>query len=292
MTQTSNPTDGRVAAVQMSSGDNVSVNLAHAADLLGKAAAQGAQLVLLPENFAFMGRGAKGRLAVAEAEGHGPIQTFLAQTARRLGLWIVAGTVPLVLPDDAERVAPACLVYDARGERVARYDKIHLFDVDLPNGGTQYRESVGFRAGPPQPVCVDTPVGRVGLSVCYDLRFPELYRSLSAAGAELLCVPAAFTAPTGEAHWQVLLRARAVENLCYVIAAAQCGTHPDGRATWGHSLIVGPWGQTLASVDSASNEGTAVAPASRAHCRELRARFPALQHRRLPAGGAAYPQRP
>lgn len=274
-----------VAAIQMNSGADISANLASAGDLLERAAEAGTRLAVLPENFAFMGKTASARVAIAEDDGSGPVQDFLATTARRLGLWIVAGTVALKLPDEAEptRVAPACLVYDAHGQRVARYDKMHLFDVDLPEKGTRYRESDGFRPGPPTPCCVDTPVGRVGLSVCYDLRFPELYRRLAADGAQIFTVPAAFTVPTGAAHWHVLLRARAIENLAIVVAPAQCGTHPDGRATYGHSLVVGPWGEVLGEVDSQSETGVASAPVSRTRLAELRRDFPALAHRRLPA---------
>lgn len=165
------------------------------------------------------------------------IQDFLARSARQLGLWIVAGTVPLAVADEA-RVYAASLVYDDQGRCVARYDKIHLFDIEVPDdSGERYRESASIAPGDLKPVVVDTPCGKLGLSVCYDLRFPELYRALVAQGAEILCVPAAFTERTGRAHWDLLLRARAVENLAYVLAPGQCGTHPSGRRTWGHSLI-------------------------------------------------------
>jgi predicted amidohydrolase len=266
----------RVAALQMTSGAGVAANLAQARRLLEAAQAGGAALAVLPENFAFMGAHEQDKLAVGEDAGRGPIQDFLAGTARDLGVWIVAGTVPLKV--DATHVAAACLVYDAAGKRVARYDKIHLFDVDVPGGG-RYRESASIAAGPRQPVVVDTPVGRLGLSVCYDLRFPELFRQLAAQGAEVLAVPSAFTERTGAAHWDVLLRARAVENLCYVVAPGQHGTHPGGRRTWGHSLIVDPWGGVLARREA--GEGAIVAPLSRETLLNLRRSFPVLAHRRL-----------
>jgi nitrilase len=233
---------------------------------------------VLPENFAFMGAKERYKLAVAEREGAGPIQDFLAVTARELGLWIVAGTVPLAVAGDPEKVWAACLVYDAQGARAARYDKIHLFDVEVP-GGERYHESRTIAWGGLNPVVVDTPLGRLGLSVCYDLRFPELYRALAGQGAELLCVPAAFTARTGQAHWHALLKARAVENLCFLIAPGQHGTHAGGRATYGHSLILDPWGETLA--EQTDGDGVVLAPVSQERLRQVRTSFPALMHRRL-----------
>lgn len=270
----------RVAALQMNSGDDLAANLASAARLLQAAADGGACLAALPENFAFMGAREADKLAHAEADGHGPIQDFLAATAQRLGLWIVAGTVPLAVEDDARRLYPASLVYDAQGARVARYDKIHLFDVEVMRDGTleRYRESNSFKAGPWRPVVVDTPAGKLGLTVCYDLRFPELYRALVTQGAELFTVPAAFTAKTGEAHWEILLRARAVENLGYVIAPGQSGTHPGGRGTWGHSMVVGPWGELLAC--ETQGEAAVIATVDREAQQALRASFPVLGHRR------------
>ena len=266
----------RAAALQMNSGADVAANLAQARRLLEAARGEGAALAVLPENFAFMGARERDKLAVGEDEGRGPIQEFLARAARELGLWIVAGTVPLKA--DATHVAAACLVYDAAGTAVARYDKAHLFDVDVP-GGERYRESASIRPGPARPVVVDTPAGRLGLSVCYDLRFPELYRALAARGAEVLAVPSAFTQPTGAAHWEVLLRARAIENLCYVVAPGQHGEHPGGRRTYGHSAIVEPWGRVLAT--RADGEGAIVAALPREALLNLRRGFPVLEHRRL-----------
>lgn len=269
------------AAIQMNSGDDRDANLRAAGTLLQRAAEAGAKLAALPENFAFMGARERDKLAVAEADGSGPIQDFLANTAARLGLWIVAGTVPLAVAGDPDRVWAASLVYDAAGLRVARYDKIHLFDVEVP-GGERYRESNSIARGEPaQGVVVDTPLGALGLSVCYDMRFPELYRRLVDRGAELLCMPAAFTYRTGQAHWDLLLRARAVEDQCHVLAPAQCGTHPGGRRTWGHALIADPWGQVLSYIED--GEGHALAPIDRGRLQQVRQDFPALTHRRVGA---------
>jgi predicted amidohydrolase len=203
------------------------------------------------------------------------VQDFLAATAARLGLWIIAGSVPIAR-GAGERSAQACLVYDDAGKRVARYDKIHLFDVELPGRGESYRESSTMAPGN-QVVTLDTPAGRLGLSICYDVRFPELYRRLQAAGAQWLIVPAAFTAASGEAHWEVLLRARAVENLCYLVASGQCGEHPSGRRTWGHSMIIDYWGRILAQL--ADGEGVITAALDLDAQADARTRFPALTHR-------------
>lgn len=267
----------KAAVIQMNSGAEVGANLAQAQALLERAAGEGATLVALPENFAFMGARERDKLAHAEADGVGPIQDWLAATAARLKLWIVGGTLPIGAPDG--RVYAACPVYTADGARAARYDKIHLFDVDVGNGEV-YRESNSIAPGAVGISTVDTPLGRLGLSVCYDVRFPELYRALAADGCSLLSVPAAFTARTGAVHWHTLLKARAVENLCYLLAPGQCGTHPGGRGTWGHSLILDPWGATLAEV-TADQPGYAIADIDPAHLDAVRARFPALSHRRL-----------
>jgi nitrilase len=265
----------RVAALQMTSGPEVEANLGTAGALLEEAAAGGARLAVLPENFSFLGLKDADKRAVAEADGAGPVQEFLAASARRLKLWIVGGTMPLKSGADG-RVAAASLVYDADGTRVARYDKIHLFDVDIPGRAETYRESANVAPGS-RAVVVDTPVGRLGLSVCYDVRFPELYRHLSAAGAQLLSVPSAFTAPTGRAHWETLLRARAIENLCYVIAPAQSGIHPNGRETYGDSMIVDYWGRVLKRVPR--GRGCALADVEPARQSAVRESFPALRHR-------------
>lgn len=265
----------KAAAIQMTSGPDVGANLQEAASLLEEAAARGAALAVLPENFAFMGLSDRDKRQIAESPGEGPIQRFLSATARQLSLWVIAGTVPL-RGDPEGRVAAASLVYDLQGHCVARYDKIHLFDVDLPARGEKYRESAHVAPGS-EPRVVDTPLGRIGLSVCYDVRFPELYRALSAAGAQLLTVPSAFTVPTGRAHWESLLRARAIENLCYVVAPAQSGFHANGRETHGDSLIIDHWGRILARLPR--GRGCVVADIDLERQSEVRASFPALMHR-------------
>src|SRR5215470_14566108 len=265
----------RVAALQMTSGPEVEANLATAAGLLEEAAADGARLAVLPENFSFLGLKDADKRAVAEADGAGPVQEFLAASARRLKLWIVGGTMPLRSGADG-RVAAASLVYDADGARVARYDKIHLFDVDIPGRAETYRESANVTPGS-RAALIDTPAGRLGPSVCYDVRFPELYRYLSAGGAQLLAVPSAFTSPTGRAHWETLLRARAIENLCYVVAPAQSGFHASGRETYGDSMIVDYWGRVLQRVPR--GRGCAVADIDLAAQASVRESFPALAHR-------------
>jgi nitrilase len=268
----------RVAALQMCSGVVAAANLASAERLLREARARDAVVACLPENFLLMGHAEADKLAVAEVDGDGPVQARLGALARELGIWIVAGTLPIRTGEPA-RVAAAVCVYDASGERVARYDKIHLFDVDIPGRVEQYRESASVRPGE-ATVCVDTPAGRLGLSVCYDLRFPELYRALATDGAEWFCVPAAFTAPTGRAHWRTLLRARAIENLAWVVAPAQSGFHANGRETHGESLIVEPWGAVAASLPRGT--GVVCADFDLVRQRQLRQNFPCLSHRRLP----------
>lgn len=263
----------------MNSGAELSANLASAQRLLAQAAAQGAVLAVLPENFAFMGARETDKLAVSETLG-GPIQQFLAAQARELGMMVVGGTLPLASPAP-EKVFAASFCVSAQGEVLAHYDKIHLFDVDVQRDGKieNYRESRSIAAGIPRAVLADAASARIGLSVCYDLRFPELYRQLSAAGAQILTVPSAFTEKTGEAHWEVLLRARAIENQCFVIAPNQSGTHPGGRRTWGHSMIVDPWGCVLAV--QAEGEGVILAELDLAAQTQIRADMPCLQHRRL-----------
>jgi len=265
------------AVVQMNSSANVSENLNSARVLLERAAHAGALLAALPENFAIMGVRETDKLDVAEVDGQGPIQEWLAQTARELKLWIVGGTMP-IRASAAGRVAAACLVVNAEGERIARYDKIHLFDVDIPGKQESYRESATIVAGA-RPVVADTPLGRLGLAVCYDMRFPELGREYARQGAQLLSFPAAFTVPTGQAHWDILLRARAIENLSYVLAPAQVGKHANGRETYGNSLIVGPWGDVLARAGTGSD--VVLASVDPVELTEIRARFPALSHFRL-----------
>jgi nitrilase len=268
----------RLAALQMTSGADVAANLRVAAGLLDEAAAEGATVALLPENFAFMGRRDADKRAVAEPDGSGPVQDFLAEAAARHGLVLIGGTIPLRSGAPDGRVHNSTIVFDAVGRRLGRYDKIHLFDVDVPGKAEAYRESAHVAPGA-GVVVVPSPVGLVGLSVCYDLRFPELYRELVARGAEVLVVPSAFTVPTGRAHWEPLLRARAIENLSCVVAAAQSGVHPGGRETYGDSLIVDWWGRVLARLPR--GRGVVAADIDLAGLRAARAAFPALSHRVL-----------
>jgi nitrilase len=264
-----------VAALQMTSAADVALNLEVAARLLAEARAAGAQVAVLPENFSFMGLHDADKRTIAEPDGDGPVQRFLSQQARELGLWIVAGTTPIV-QEAAGRVAAACLVYGDDGRRAARYDKIHLFDVDIPGKTESYRESRNTAPGS-RAVLVPTPAGLLGLSVCYDMRFPELYRQLSAAGAQWFTMPSAFTVPTGRAHWETLLRARAIENLSYVVAPAQWGRHASGRDTYGDSMIVDYWGTVLSRLGS--GVGVVIAELDLAAQAEARRNFPALTHR-------------
>jgi predicted amidohydrolase len=268
---------GRVAAIQMTSSHIVADNLLVAGQLLEKAKDSGAAIACLPENFSFIGLKDADKLQVAEPDGEGPVQAFLRDTARRLKLWILGGTTVLK-GDSSARVANASLLIDADGKRVARYDKIHLFDVSIPGRNERYLESTHVTPGR-KVVIADTPVGKLGLSVCYDMRFPELYRELVAQGAEWLAMPAAFTVPTGRAHWETLLRARAIENLCYVVAPAQSGTHSSGRETYGDTLIVDYWGQVVSRL--AKGSGVITAELDLAKQSETRARFPALDNRQL-----------
>ncbi|MDH4478252.1 MAG: carbon-nitrogen hydrolase family protein [Rhodoferax sp.] len=274
------------AALQMVSTESLADNLAQAGMLLQQAADAGAELALLPEYFCLIGRHDQDKLAIQEPFGAGPIQDFMAAQARRLGLWIVAGTLPLT-PENAapvgavQRVFNSSLAFNPQGDCVARYDKMHLFRYD--NGRESYDESRVLQAGslPCQFALAsrDGHVWQVAMSVCYDLRFAELYRAYAARGADLLLVPSAFTHTTGQAHWEVLLRARAIENLSFVAAAAQGGTHPSGRQTWGQSMLVDPWGTVLAQ--QAQGPGVVMAELDAAHIAQCRSQLPALQHRLL-----------
>lgn len=280
----------KVAVIQMVSGPDVPANLAQARALLESAAQGGAELAVLPEYFCLMGQRDTDKLAVGEAFGSGPLQQFLAESARSLGLWLVGGTLPLTCPataqaaterTEAARVSNSSLVFSPSGECVARYDKIHLFRFD--NGQEHYDESLVLSAGS-QPVTFDLPskdghTWRVALSVCYDLRFPELYRAYASAGAHLMLVPSAFTYTTGQEHWEVLLRARAIENLSFVAAAAQGGLHDNQRRTWGHAMLIDPWGKLLAQ--QAQDAGVVLADLDFAALTTCRGRLPALQHRVL-----------
>ncbi|MDY7509057.1 carbon-nitrogen hydrolase family protein [Ralstonia wenshanensis] len=264
----------RVAAIQTVTAIDVDANLARADALLAEAAAQGAQLALLPEYFCMMGRKDSDKVAIRESDEDGPIQAFLADAARRHKLWLVGGTLPMWCEDEL-RVRNTSLAFNPAGLRVARYDKIHLFN--FVRGEERYDEARTIEPGG-TPVAFDAPCGRVGMSVCYDLRFPELYRALASQGnLNLILMPAAFTYVTGAAHWEILLRARAIENQCYVLAAAQGGRHENGRRTWGHSMLVDPWGEIIASVPE--GEGVAIGDMDPARIAQVRRDLPALKHR-------------
>jgi deaminated glutathione amidase len=270
-------TNMKIAAIQMVSGAELQANLDSARALLEQSAAAGAQLAVLPENFCLMGHRDSDKLAARESFGDGPVQRFLARSARELGLWIAGGTLPLAASDDAH-VRNTLLVFSPAGDCVARYDKIHLFKFD---NGSERQDETRLIEGGREPAAfelraADGHAWRIGLSVCYDLRFPELYRELR---ADVLLVPSAFTYVTGRAHWELLLRARAIENLAYVIAPAQGGVHENGRRTWGHSMVVEPWGGILA--ERAEGAGVVIAELDAARQARLRLELPALEHRVL-----------
>lgn len=282
----------KLAAVQMVSGPDVDENLTNAAALIAEAASKGANLVLLPEVFAALEGEPMRNHGERQGKPGSPIQEFLSEQARSHGIVVVGGTAPLSsrpgrTPADSDylvedgRVRAASLVYGADGRLLARYDKIHLFDVMVEDKQAQYSESLSYEAGS-EVVCVDTAAGRLGLSVCYDMRFPEIYRQLFRSGAEILTVPAAFTAVTGAAHWESLLRARAIENQCYLVAAAQGGQHGPTRETWGHSMIIDPWGEIL--VELGKGPGVAVAEMDPALLSDIRKRMPVADHIRLTPG--------
>jgi len=265
----------KIAALQMVSAPSVERNLETARRLIAEAAAAGARLVALPEYFCFMGRSDRDKLAVAEGPGTGPIQRALSEAARTHRVWVIGGTLPLQ-SREPERVLNANCVYAPDGSLAARYDKMHLFRYD--NGRERYDEGRVLLAGA-EPAAFDADGLRVGLSVCYDLRFPELYRALMAPPCDLLSVPSAFTHTTGLAHWELLLRARAVENQCYVIAPAQGGVHENGRRTYGHSMVVDPWGEVLGVLPE--GEGIVIADVDPERIASVRRQLPALEHRRL-----------
>ena len=263
----------KIAAVQMASGPNVAGNLSEARRLIEKAADQGARLVVMPEYFPIMGLSEMDKVAVKEQPGNGVIQSFLSETARKNKIWLVGGSIPLVA-STPDKVLNTCLVFDDHGEQVARYDKIHLFNLVL--GNEQYHEARTIESGN-QVVVLDSPFGRIGLAICYDLRFPELFRAMK--DVDIIVLPAAFTETTGKMHWEVLVRARAIENLAYVVAAAQGGYHVSGRETHGHSMIVDPWGRVLDQL--ARGSGVVVADVNPSYQASLRASLPALTHRIL-----------
>lgn len=267
----------KIAAVQMASGPNVNANLIEAGRLIRMAADAGAGLVVLPENFALMGLSEQDKVNVREQDGQGVIQDFLSETALKNGVWLVAGTIPLEATEEG-KVRGSCLLLDDRGQRVARYDKIHLFDVNIPETGENYNESETIESGD-NVVVTDTPFGRLGLAVCYDLRFPELFRKMSDQGVQIITLPSAFTAITGSAHWEVLVRARAIENMCYVAASAQGGYHVSGRETYGNSMIVNPWGVIIDRLEHGS--GFVIANVDLDYMASMRRNFPVLDHRKM-----------
>ncbi len=267
----------KIASLQMCSSPLVDENLATAARLIEEAASHGAALVVLPEMFAIIGEKPTDVVAVKETYGSGKIQDFLSKQAKKSNVWIVGGTIPIAC-DDKHKIKAACIVYDSQGNAVARYDKIHLFDVVISETES-YRESDTTEPGN-KTVVVDTPVGKLGLSVCYDIRFPGLYTQLLNQGAEIITVPAAFTVKTGQAHWQLLLRSRAVENFCYVIGAAQGGTHAGDRKTYGHSLIVEPWGTVIQEITQPGN-AIAYANIDLKKLHDIRALMPVAQHQKI-----------
>lgn len=263
----------KVAAIQMASGPNVEGNLSEARRLIAKAVEKGARLVVLPEFFAIMGMNEQDKLKVAEPAGKGPIQKFLSETAKQHKIWLVGGSIPLVA-STPDKVMNSCLVFDEHGEQVARYDKIHLFNLEL--GNESYNEAKTIEAGN-QVVVVDSPFGRIGLAICYDLRFPELFRAMK--NIDIIVLPSAFTETTGKMHWEILVRARAVENLAYVIASAQGGYHVNGRETHGNSMIVDPWGRVLDRLPRGS--GVVIGDINPSYQASLRSNLPALSHRTL-----------
>lgn len=263
----------RIAAIQMISGPDVAANLAEAERLIAEAAAQGARVVVLPEYFPLIVPDETAKVRIRERDGAGPLQAFMKEVAARHQVWLVGGSCPLEasVPD---KVRNATLVFDDTGHRVARYDKVHLFNFQ--RGGERYDEAATIEAGD-DVVTFEAPCGQVGLSICYDLRFPELFRAMGEV--DLIVLPAAFTYTTGRAHWEVLLRARAIENQCYVLASAQGGVHPGGRRTWGDSLIIDPWGEVVARL--AEGPGVVIADMDPARIAEVRASLPALKHRKI-----------
>jgi nitrilase len=267
----------KIAGIQMASGPNVGANMIETSRLISLAAEAGAKLIVLPENFAIMGMKEQDKVAIREKPGQGPIQHFLSEQAMKNKVWLVGGTVPMEA-SDPQKVRAACLLINDQGKQVARYDKAHLFDVQIYQSEERYKESETIEAGD-EVVVVDTPFGKLGLAVCYDLRFPELFRSMVNHGAELIAIPSAFTAKTGRAHWEVLVRARAIENLCYVVAAGQGGYHLNGRESYGDSMIVDPWGQILDRL--ASGSGFVIADYDRQQIAKVRRSFPVLDHRKI-----------
>lgn len=267
----------KIAAIQMCSSGVVEENLATASGLIARAASDGAKLVVLPEMFPMMGRQATDKVTIKEEDGHGKIQSFLSEQSAQYAVWVVGGTIPLAC-DDPHKIKASCLVYNHQGKQVARYDKMHLFDAVISESES-YKESDTTEPGR-ELVVVDTPVGRLGLSVCYDIRFPGLFTRLSKLGAEIIALPAAFTMKTGAAHWQLLARSRAVDSFCYVVGACQGGKHASGRQTYGHSLIIDPWGCIVQEV-TAPSPAVIDAPIDLEYLHRIRGSFPVIAHQKL-----------
>lgn len=267
----------KIAAIQMASGPNVQANLDEAEKFIKIAVLQGAELIVLPENFAIMGMTETDKVSIGEVYKEGLIQNFLSEQAAKHGIWLVGGTVP-IQSRDAKKVYAACLLFNDAGEVVARYDKIHLFDVTLAESGESYTESETIASGD-DIVVTETPFGRLGLAICYDLRFPEIFRAMSDSGVDIIALPSSFTSLTGKAHWETLIRARAIENLSYVVAAAQGGYHVNGRETHGDSMIVDPWGMVLNRLPHGT--GVVISEIDISKLKKTRKLFPALEHRRL-----------
>lgn len=262
-----------IAAIQMASTNDVKANLDMASQLIEKAAEQGAKLAVLPENFATLGLTSHMSLQLAETFRRGPIQQHMSNVAKKNKIYIVGGTIPLIT-DDKKKYYSSSLVWDPQGDIIGRYDKIHLFDVMI-EGKEEYRESDYVLPGE-KIIIVDTPIGKIGLAICYDLRFPELFRAFMLKGAQIIVLPSAFTVPTGMAHWEILLRARAIENLCYVVAPGEIGLRADGRPTYGNSMIIGPWGEILTRA-TLPNEAI-MAEVDLTKIKQMRQQFPALNH--------------
>lgn len=272
-----NNIESRIACIQMNSSDDISQNLYAAKNLIQEAAEKEAKLVVLPENFAIMGVDAKDKLKFRETMGRGPIQDFLSAQAAENRIWIVGGTIPIAVPGNDKKVFATCLVFNDKGEQVSRYDKIHLFDVHLRTTQENYLESEIIEPGE-QLIVLETPFGRLGLAVCYDLRFPEMFRLMLKHGVEIFALPAAFTYTTGSAHWDILVRARAIENLSYVLASCQTGVHANGRKTYGHSMVVNPWGEVQVCLPEGS--GVIISELNLEFLHRIRKDFPALSHRK------------
>lgn len=265
-----------IAAIQMNSTADLHENLLQAKKLIAEAAQKGAQLAVLPENFALMGKHEEDKLKIKENFGGGVIQDFLAAQAIQNKIWIVGGTIP-INSTNPDKVYATCLIYNTHGECVARYDKIHLFDVNVSSKNEIYEESRSITPGD-KIIVIPTPMGKLGVAICYDIRFPELLRAMHAQHVEIIALPTAFTKTTGQAHWEILTRARAIENLCYFVGACQTGIHANGRQTYGHSVIIDPWGKVLAELTDGVGVITSAIDLKQLH--ELRQRFPALQHKK------------